>query len=123
MRGRIGLLFLLGLSSAAVPLVTADAGPLAGQCRVAHGGKLAASVGADAICAEVERAISAEAPTVRYDAEITVLSPSRLAARLVVEGRLLPVQNFAVMDANLHEDSIRRFARSLAGVVAQAGKQ
>jgi len=96
--------------------------PMPVHCRVIDGGKLIPP-GADTICSEVERAIAAAAPNVRYSAEIRVISPSRLATALIVEGRTLPVQNFAVMDRNLSEGTIKRFARALAGVVAGAAKQ
>ena len=86
-----------------------------GRCELVGGEKLAiASGGGGAICAEVERAIAVEAPGVSYSAKIKLLSPSRLAATLVANGRTLPVQNFAVMDGNLSEGSIKHFARALA---------
>ena len=47
---------------------------------------------------------------------------SRLSAVLVVNGRTLPAQNFAVMDSGLDMASIRRFAAALAGEVAKAAK-
>lgn len=80
------------------------------------------SIGSAAICGEVERAIAAQAPTARYTAEIKVLSPSRLAATLIVDGRTLPVQNFAVMDGQLGTASIERFASALARAVVEATK-
>ena len=91
-------------------------------CHVVAAEKLPQSVKADRICAEVARAIRAEAPTVRYTAEIRVISRSRLTATLVVEDRMLPVQNFAVMDRNLNDWSIGNFARALAAEVAKAAK-
>lgn len=95
-----------------------------GPCRVDHAAKLPpASGGASALCHEVERAISAAAPGVRYSASIRVLSPSRLSAVLIVSGRTLPEQNFAVMDRDLTPDSIRRFADALAIAVAKAAKE
>lgn len=100
--------------------MTAEAKRPLGQCRVA--GKLRVPVAPDVICAEIERAIASEAPAVHYSAEITVLSPSRLTAKLVVEGRVLPLQNFAVMDQNLSESTIKRFASSVAAIVAKAAK-
>jgi len=47
---------------------------------------------------------------------------ARLSATLIVDGRTLPVQNFAVMDRGLDAASIRRFAQSLAEAVAKAAK-
>lgn len=91
------------------------------NCTVVGNGKsVAASGGHDSLCAEVERAIASRAPGVPYTAEIRVLSPSRLAATLLVNGHALPVQNFAVMDGTLGEHSIKQFADSLAKAVAEA---
>ena len=72
------------------------------------------------ICLEVEKAIAAAAPNLSYSAEIQVLSSSRLAARLVVNGRELPQQNFAVMDRELDRPSIARFAGALAAEAQKA---
>jgi len=47
---------------------------------------------------------------------------ARLSAALVVNGRTLPEQNFAVMDSGLDAGAIRRFAQSLAQAVAKAAK-
>lgn len=93
------------------------------HCHVLAGEKLrAASGGSAAICAAVEKAIASTAPDVRYSVEVNVLSPSRLAATLVVNGRTLPEQKFAVMDRDLNPASIERFAQSLATEVAKAAK-
>lgn len=51
------------------------------------------------------------------------MSSSRLSAVLIVNGRTLPDQNFAVMDRELSPDSIRRFAQALALEVAKAAKE
>ena len=94
------------------------------RCEVANAGTLPAGPGgATAICAEIERAISASAPTARYKVEVKVLSRSRLSAIAVVNRRTLPEQNFAVMDQELNAGSIRRFAEALAGEVAKAAKE
>ena len=93
------------------------------RCTVVAGDKLpTASGGPDAVCSEVERAIAVLAPGISYSAEIVVLSPSRLSATLVVNGRKLPEQKFAIMDRELSRSSIERFARSLAAEVAKAAK-
>ena len=61
--------------------MSAHAAPPSGRCHVVAGEKLAAgSGGANGICAEVERAMAAALPGVRYTAEVRVISPSRLAA-------------------------------------------
>jgi hypothetical protein len=93
-------------------------------CRVVAAEKLPSGVGeSSTICIEVERAIAALAPNVRFSAEIKVLSTSRLVATLVVNGRTLPEQKFAVSDRELNPGSIRRFAHSLAAAVAAADRR
>lgn len=100
------------------------AGPKsASHCRVVASEKLpAASGGPDAICSAIEKAVAGAAPNVRFSAEVTVLTPSMLSTSLHVEGRSLPEQKFAVMDRELNEASIRRFANSIAATVARAAK-
>jgi len=79
--------------------------------------------GSDSICRTIAAAIRAQAPSVHYSVEVTVVSASRLSADLIVEGKKLPQQRFAVMDRGLGEGSLARFAQSLARVVAEAAKQ
>jgi hypothetical protein len=126
MRGRFAtlvFLFAAALSSASAPAMSAAAHKPIGRCTVIGGEKLpAASGGTSAICAEVERAIAGLAPTARYSAEVRVLSSSRLAATLVVNGRKLPEQRFAIMDRELNAGAVHRFAQSLAAEVARAAK-
>jgi hypothetical protein len=113
-----------------VPLVAAAVLPScaaamssSGRCSVIAGEKLpAASGGSIAICSEIERAIASAAPGVHYSAEVKVLSPSRLSASLVVNGRALPEQNFAIMDRQLDRAAVQRFARSLAAELSKATK-
>ena len=93
------------------------------RCQIIGGEKLpAGSGGSKALCAEIERAVAELAPRAHYSAEVTVLSKSRLAATLVVNGRTLPEQRFAIMDSDLDAGAIQRFARSLATEVAKAAK-
>lgn len=121
MRAKIGAMAVL--FELATHSFVADAVKPRGQCTIIDSGKLPALSGKDeAICAKVERAIAAKAPTARYTAEIKVVSASRLTTTLVVEGRALPLQHFAVMDRNLSEGSLERFASSLAAAVAKAAK-
>src|SRR5579884_1530960 len=54
--------------------------------------------GSDSICRTIAAAIRAQAPSVHYSVEVTVVSASRLSADLIVEGKKLPQQRFAVMD-------------------------
>ena len=94
-----------------------------GHCRVLGAEKLPSAAGnGDDLCAAIERAVAEKAPKVRYTAEIRVISPSRLAAMLIVNGRSLPEQKFAVSDRNLCSKSIQRFADALALEISKAGK-
>lgn len=92
-----------------------------GTCRVADGSKLSAALN-EAICAEVRHAIASAVPGSSFSVEVTAMSPSRLAAQVTLDGKVLPTQNFAVMDAELDRESIRRFAQSL-GEVAKTAKR
>ena len=126
MRGRVaGFILLVGaaLAPACAAPMSAGAQPR-GRCIVESAAKLpGAAGGADAICREIERAVASAAPTARYSVAVKVVSSSRLSAVLVVDGRTLPEQNFAVMDRELNPGAIRRFAESLAGEVAKAAKE
>jgi hypothetical protein len=100
-------------------MIAATHGP-SGRCRIVAGEKLPARLGGgSALCAEVERAIAKVAPNARYSAEVKVISPSRLAAAVIVNGRMLPEQKFAAMDRELDPASIQRFAQALAAEVAK----
>jgi hypothetical protein len=121
MRGRFAS-FLVLLAVAFAPACAAGV-KYAGHCRVVAGEKLLArSGGGAAICSEVESAIAARAPGARYSTEVSALSASRLAAKLVVDGKTLPEQNFAIMDRDLDSAAIKRFAQALAESVARASK-
>ena len=93
-----------------------------GQCNIVGSEKLPHSVSGHEICAEVRRAVAAAAPRSNYSAEIEVLSKSRLAAKLLVNGHSLPVQNFAIMDSDLNEGAIQRFSAALASAIAEASR-
>jgi hypothetical protein len=67
--------------------------------------------------------VKAQAPTVRYQAEVKVISGSRLSAALVVNGKALPEQRFAVMDGRLSSGAVERFAQAVASAVAEAAKR
>src|SRR5438270_3513020 len=124
MRGGFALLvFVAGLASIGCSPLSARVNEPLGRCELVGGEKLAIASGrGGAICAEVERAIAVVAPGVSYSAKIKLLSRSRLAATLVVNGRTLPGQNFALMDGNLSEGSIKHFARALAVAIKEASK-
>ena len=72
-------------------------------------------------------AINAPSPRNRLksgiSAEVRELSPSRLAATLVVNGKTLPEHKFAVMDSSLSPEAVERFAHSLALAAADAAKR
>lgn len=94
-----------------------------GRCTVIGGENLPAAVGGnEALCTAIERAIASRAPTAHYSAQIKVLPRSRLSATLVVNGRTLPEQKFAVMDRELNPASIQLFADSLAEQLVEAAK-
>jgi hypothetical protein len=121
MRGTIAAVMLVF----GVACAPASARPMSahGACRVVAGDKyLSGSVGTSALCAEIQRAIAAAAPNARYSADVTALSPTRLAARLTVNGKALPEHKFAVMDRDLGPEAVQRFARALAADVAKAAK-
>ena len=126
MQGKLAKL-ALGLAAGVMP---ASAIPMSAptqehehHCRVIGGEKLpAASGGAKAICAAIEEAVAARAPNVRFSAKVKVLRPSRLSTTVVVNGRSLPEQKFAVMDRDLNEGSIKRFAKAIAAAVVEAAK-
>ena len=100
-----------------------SAGQAQPHCRVVAGEKLpASSGGAEAICAAIEAAVAAEAPNARFTAEVKVLKPWMLATSLVVNGKALPEQKFAVTDRELTRSSIKRFATSIAAKIAEASK-
>ena len=126
MRGRIAAAFIFAaaISPATASRMSAGGKGAQGTCRVVAGEKLLAKAGGSAaLCAEVQRAITVAAPKARYSVEIEVLPRSRLSASLVVNGRALSEQKFAVMDGDLRPASIRRFAQGLATEVASAVKQ
>jgi hypothetical protein len=93
-----------------------------GPCRVTGAEKLPAEAGgAAAICAAVQQAVAAQAPNLRYSAEIRVLSRSALAVELQTNGRKLPELRFSVQDRNLNPLAIGHFADSVASALADAG--
>jgi len=96
---------------------------MAGSCRIVAGEKYLGDAQSETLCREIEQAIAGAAPNAHYRAEVKALSPTRLAAVLVVNGRTLPEHKFAVMDAELGLESMQRFARSLALDVARAAKK
>lgn len=93
------------------------------HCNVIDGDKLpAASGGPNALCAAIERAISARSLGVAVTAEVKVLSSHRLSASLSRGGEQLPVQQFASMDRELGRNSFERFAAAIADQLAERHK-
>lgn len=91
------------------------------RCQVFDGHKLPAlSGGPDALCAAIDRAVSARAPGVAFSAEVRVVSSSMLAATLTAAGRQLPEQKFARMDRELDRSAFERFAEAIADQVAKS---
>lgn len=119
MRSSLAAFIIVLAAAASAPAMNATA---QGHCRVVGGAKLPASANAEAICAAIERAVTERAPNVRFSAEVKVVKPSMLATSLVVNGKTLPEQKFAVMDRELGAASIKRFAESIAMEVAKAAK-
>ena len=112
--------FIILAAAASAPAMSA---PAEGRCRVVDAAQLPASTGgADAICAAIGQAVAERAPNVHFTAEVRVVKPSMLATTLVVNGRTLPEQKFAIMDRELSPASIKRFADSIAMEVAKAAK-
>ena len=94
------------------------------HCRVIAGEKyLKAPIDSGLICAEIKRAVADQAPRARVEAAVKVISSTRLAATLVVNGRALPEHKFAIMDSDLSREAVQRFARALAIAAADAVKR
>ena len=121
MRGRIATILIF--SAALCSPLEAHALRANASCRVVAGEKYLGADGSASLCREIEQAIATQAPNASYTAEVTALSPTRLAARLTVNGKVLPEHKFAVMDAELGLESMKRFARALAGDIAKAVKK
>lgn len=116
---------LLGSTSVAATGAAMMSAPKQTQtpCRVTGGDKLPAETGGPgAICAAVVRAVAAQAPNIRYSAEIRVVSKSSLAADLTVNGKALPEQRFSVSDRNLNALAIEHFANGVAAALAGASR-
>lgn len=91
------------------------------RCTVTGVEKLAPAIGGEAgVCVQIVRAMATAGPTGRYEVDIKVLSKSRLTADMVVDGRIVPEQHFAIMDSELNVDAIQRFAASIAVAAAEA---
>jgi hypothetical protein len=104
--------------------MSAPQGKASGPCHVVGAEKLPPeSGGSAAICSAIEQAVSVRTAKTNYSAEVRVLSKSSLAVNVEVGGRKLEEQHFAVMDRNLNPGSIKRFAESLAEMIARAAKK
>ena len=88
------------------------------HCRVTGGELLPpASGGADALCATIEQAASAQAPQLSYSVEVRVLSSSRMAATITAGERKLPDQKYAISDGEIGKTSFQRFADAIAAAL------
>ena len=123
MAGRLGFHLLVAGSVGANFWMVSGAQSSPVRCQVVEGDKLkGAAVDAAMLCAAVDRSVTLRAPAAEYEVRVRILSPSRLVATLTVNGRVLPEQNFSVMDRNLSETTIGHFADALADAVAKAAK-
>ena len=123
MRGRFAALLIVvtTLDSGGALAMKPSSTVTIGHCTVVGEGNLPAAVGgAKGLCAILDRAVATRAGTTNYTAHVKVLPRSRLSAILVVDGRELPQQNFAVMDRELSSSTIQRFADGLAEQVLEA---
>lgn len=113
-------ILILGASLTATQACAVTAPEGQSSCRVTGAENLPkVAGGADAVCAAVERAVAAQAPNLRYSAEIRVLSRTALAAQLEVNGRKLPELRFSITDRDLNRLAIGRFANSVAAALAR----
>lgn len=115
---------VVGFVTVDAPAMSVSASDAQPCCRVATSIKLpGAAGGGQAICTAIERAITSRTPQARVSVEVHVLTPSMLAAAIVVNGRALPERRFAVTDRQLNPSSIQRFAESVATAVADAAER
>ena len=119
---RRGALLVAWLSTALVSgsawaMTSGTVGP---DCVVTGGDKLSAETGPDAICTAVREALAKRAVNSPVKVAIQVASPSRLKATIRVGERVLPIEEFAVMDRGLSKGMIERFAQRISEVVAEA---
>jgi hypothetical protein len=123
MRGRFAALLVVAatLEPAGAIAMKPPSTVTMGHCTVIGEENLPAALGgARALCAVLDRTIAAHAGQISYTAQVKVLPRSRLSAVVVVNGRELPEQNFAVMDRELSSSTLQRFADSLAEQVSEA---
>lgn len=101
--------------------MTAPSTPLV-DCRVVGGDKLpAASGGANAFCAAINRAAAAQTPHQKFKVAVHVRGPSTMTATITMaNGKELPEQTFSISDRALTKGSLERFANGLVGDVVRA---
>jgi len=93
------------------------------HCHVVNGGKLSkGSGGQDALCSAVKAAIAEHSPMEPYNVEVAVLGPSRISAKVTLDGKKVAEQNYGSMDRELTATSFKRFAAGLAAEIFDAGK-
>jgi hypothetical protein len=110
-------LALAGSSLAACAVTGASTAP---RCSVTGTEMLRADAGGQqAICAEIDRAMTAAPPGTRV--EVRIHSASFVSARTILsDGRTLPEMNTAVSDSTLGKSSFAMLARALAEQLAAA---
>lgn len=119
---RIVIAAALGCASGSACAMT-GAGQSA-SCQVIDGRKLPADSGGEkALCDAVSAAIQTHAPGQGYSVEIRVLGPSRLAASVVKDGKVVAEPKMASSDKDLSGRSFRRFADAIVAELSRtAGK-
>lgn len=93
-----------------------------GACVILGAAELPRAISGDSICSAIERAVVARDPSLRYTADVRVAKASMLSAALTVNGRKLPDQKFAVMDKQLDQSAVERFAEAVAEALERAAK-
>ena len=88
------------------------------QCTVHGGAKLAADIGADAICDSVRSALADHSGAVNV--LVTVESPYAVRAAITARGITLPEEHLSMSDSKLTKGAIDRFAKRIAEVVTEA---
>src|SRR5215213_6953918 len=115
---------ILLLTAAMAPAGTSTMSNPLGPCHIVGAEKLPREIGGGAaVCSAIQRAISAQAPGLKYTVHVEVLSQSSVKATVDMDGRRLPEQRISVVDRDLNTRSIERFANALASEAAKAARR
>ena len=100
-----------------------DAQPAALRCTVVGGEKLLAGAGGrDALCREIRSAVPAAGGTAAADVRVEVFRSHLQASVTLGDGRKLPDIGFAVSDAALSPEAIRKFAAHVGSKIIEASR-